>query len=356
MLRYPAATTSQKDSVQKGFSVTNKFDLLRRFVLGLALLGLLTACSSGATVAPPAASPATNASLRHIRLPMGFTPSVQFAPWYVAVDKGYFAAEGLALDFDYSFETNGVQLVGAGQLPFAIVSGEQVLLARAQSLPVVYILDWFQKFPVAVIAKAGSGINTPADLRGKHIGTPELGGANFVGLRALLAKTGIADSEVTISDIGFNQATALKAGQVDAAVVYANNEPIRLAAQGEQLNTINVSDYVSLAANGILTNEDTIAKDPDLIRKFLRAFARGLSDSIADPGAAYTISKKYVENLTDDTVEQKVLAATIDMWKAPHLGLSDPAAWDTMQRTLLETKLLSQAQDLTKTYTNEFVP
>jgi NitT/TauT family transport system substrate-binding protein len=337
-------------------SVTNKFDLLRRFVLGPALLGMLVACSSGATVAPPATTGATNASLRHIRLPMGFTPSVQFAPWYVAVEKKYFAAEGLALDFDYSFETNGVQLVGAGQLPFAIVSGEQVLLARAQSLPVVYVLDWFQKFPVAVIAKAGSGIKTPVDLRGKHIGTPELGGANFVGLRALLAKAGIADSEVTISDIGFNQATALKAGQVDAAVVYANNEPIRLAAQGEQLNTINVSDYVSLAANGILTNEDTIAKHPDLIRAFLRAFARGLSDSIADPGAAYTISKKYVENLTDDAVEQKVLAATIDMWKAPHLGLSDPAAWDTMQRTLLETKLLSQAQDLSKTYTNEFVP
>jgi len=315
-----------------------------------ALLALFLAACGGATPAP-----ATGA-LTKIRLPMGFTPSVQYAPFYVAVDKGYFAAAGLALDFDYSFETNGVQLVGAGQLPFAIVSGEQVLLARAQSLPVVYVLDWFQKFPVAVIAKAGSGIKTPADLRGKHIGTPELGGANFVGLRALLAKTGIADSEVTISDIGFNQATALKAGQVDAAVVYANNEPIRLAAQGEQLNTINVSNYVSLAANGILTNEDTIAKDPDLIRKFLRAFARGLNDSIADPGAAYTISKKYIENLTDDAVEQKVLAATIDMWKAPHLGLSDPAAWDTMQRTLLETKLLSQAQDLSKTYTNEFVP
>jgi NitT/TauT family transport system substrate-binding protein len=336
-----------------------KILMLNRFVLGLAWLALIPACGSGATVAPPGLAPttvaATNSSLRHIRLPMGFTPSVQFAPLYVAVDKGYFAAEGLAIDFDYSFETNGVQLVGAGQLPFAIVSGEQVLLARAQSLPVVYVMAWFQKFPVAVIAKAGSGIKTPADLRGKHIGTPELGGANFVGLRALLAKAGVADSEVTISDIGFNQATALKAGQVDAAVVYAN-EPIRLAAQGEQLNTINVSDYVSLAANGILTNEDTIAKDPNLIRAFLRAFVHGLSDSIADPGAAYTISKKYVQNLTDDTVEQKVLAATIDMWKAPHLGLSDPAAWDTMQRTLLETKLLSQAQDLSKTYTNAFVP
>jgi NitT/TauT family transport system substrate-binding protein len=287
---------------------------------------------------------------------MGFTPSVQFAPFYVAVDKGYFAAEGLAIDFDYSYETNGVQLVGAGQLPFAIVSGEQVLLARAQSLPVVYVMDWFQKFPVALIAKTSAGIKTPADLRGKRIGTPELAGANFIGMRALLAKAGVAASEVSVSAIGFNQASALQAGQVDVAVVYSNNEPVRLAAQGVALSVINVSDYVSLAANGILTNEDTIAKNPDLIRAFLRAFARGLSDSIADPGTAYTITKKYVSNLSDDVVEQKVLALTIDMWKAPHLGMSDPAAWQTMQQTLLDTKLLSQAQDLSKTYTNDFVP
>jgi NitT/TauT family transport system substrate-binding protein len=249
-----------------------------------------------------------------------------------------------------------VQLVGAGTLPFAIVSGEQVLLARAQSLPVVYVMDWFQKFPVALIANANAGIKTPADLKGKRIGTPELAGANFVGLRALLAKAGVAPSDVTVSAIGFNQASALQAGQVDAAVVYANNEPIRLTAQGVALSVINVSDYVSLAANGILTNEDTVAKNPDLIRAFLRAFTHGLSDSIADPGAAYTISKKYVSDITDDAVEQKVLAATIDMWKAPHLGLSDPAAWETMQQTLLDSKLLSAPQDLSKTYTNEFVP
>src|SRR5579859_160467 len=352
----------------KGSTVKRYKPWFNRVGLVLAVAALLTACGAPAgTPAPTAvvaataagsAAPAatTNGALRHIRLPMGFIPSVQFAPFYVAVDKGYFAAEGLAIDFDYSYETNGVQLVGAGQLPFAVVSGEQVLLARAQSLPVVYVMAWFQKFPVAIIAKADAGIKTPADLRGKRIGTPELGGANFVGLQALLAKAGVPASAVTINNIGYNQATALQAGQVDAAVVYANNEPIRLTAQGQQLSVINVGDYVPLAANGILTNEDTIAKDPSLIRAFLRAFAHGLTDTIAQPAEAYTISKKYVTNLTDDALEQKVLAATIAMWQAPHLGMSDPAAWTTMQQTLLDTKLLAQPQDLSKTYTNEFVP
>jgi NitT/TauT family transport system substrate-binding protein len=287
---------------------------------------------------------------------MGFIPSVQFAPFYVAVDKGYFAAEGIEVEFDYSFETDGVGFVGANKLPFAVVSGEQVLLARAQGLPVVYVMAWFQKFPVAVIAKADSGITQPADLLGKKIGTPLLNGANFVGLRALLAKAGVKAEDVTVEAIGFNQVPALSAGQVDAVVVYANNEPIRLAALGEKLNTIPVGDFVSLAANGLLTNEDTLAQEPELIRGFVRALAKGIQGTIANPDEAYTLCKKYVAELKDDAVEKQVLAATIDMWKTDRIGYSNPAAWETMQATLLDTGLLTTPVDLSRAYTNEFLP
>jgi NitT/TauT family transport system substrate-binding protein len=316
-------------------------------ILSLAL----AACAGNA----PAASP-TPAGPRHIRLPMGFIPSVQYAPFYAAVDKGYFAAEGLEIEFDYSFETNGVKLVGANELPFAVVSGEQVLLARAQGLPVVYVMAWFQKFPVAVMAKADAGIQAPADLKGRKIGTPTLDGANFVGLRALLADAGVKPEEVTIDAIGFNQVPALLAGQVDAVVVYANNEPLRLAAQGEALSVIAVGEFVPLAANGLLTNEATIAAEPDLVRGFVRALTRGLNDAIRDPDEAYAIARKFVPELTDEALEKQVLAATIEMWKADRLGYSDPTAWETMQATLLDTGLLTARVDLGKAYTNEFVP
>ncbi|MCC6188064.1 MAG: ABC transporter substrate-binding protein [Anaerolineales bacterium] len=336
---------------------------MRRLSFVLAAMTLVAACGSAGPAAPQATATSSaaavatpGAGLRTLRLPMGYIPSVQYASFYVADAKGYFADEGLALEYDYLFETNGVQLVGSGELPFAVVSGEQVLLARAQSLPVRYVMAWFQEFPVAVIAKREAGISAPADLVGKTVGVPALEGASYIGLLAMLDGAGVDVEDLTLQNVGFNQVAALEAGQVDAVVVYANNEPIRLAAQGMQLNTIKVSDYASLAANGILTNEATLADDPELVRGFLRALLRGLEDALADPEGTYAIVKQYVAGLTDDALEQQVLAATMEMWRAERLGFSQPEAWETMQATMLASGLLAAPQDLALTYTNDYLP
>ena len=133
----------------------------RTVVLAVVAALMLSACSE-------AAAPEGKA-LTKIRVPMGYVANVQYAPFYIAVDKGYFAEEGLDVEFDYRFETDGMKLVGAGELPFAVVSGEQVPLARAQGLPVVYVMHWWQKFAVAVASLAAQNIKAPADLAGKSL-------------------------------------------------------------------------------------------------------------------------------------------------------------------------------------------
>jgi NitT/TauT family transport system substrate-binding protein len=290
---------------------------------------------------------------------MGYIPNVQYAPFYVAVDKGYFAAEGIELEFDYSFETEGMKLVGAGKLPFTLASGEQVPLARAQGLPVVYVFQWWQKFAVGVASLAEKNIRKPADLNGKTIGLPIFGGASYIGWKGLVWKAGLDESTMKVNDINFTQVAALSQDTVDAAIVYVNNEPIQLQQAGKAVNVIRISDYTNLVANGIVTNEDTIAKRPDLVRGMVRATLRGLRDTLDKPDEAFAICKKFVDALGKDEnvdgVQKQVLAASIELWKAPELGKSDPANWQTTIAVLKQMKLLTGDVPTDKLFTNRFV-
>ncbi len=296
--------------------------------------------------------------LTKIRLPMGYIPNIQYAPFYVAVEKGYFRDAGIEIEFDYKFETQGVSLVGAGELPFALVSGEQVLLARAQGLPVTYVAAWYQQYPVSVVAKSELGILIPQDLKGKKIGLPGLFGANYVGLRALLFEAGMSEEDVTLDSIGFNQVDLLAAGQQDIVVGYAANEPIQLRASGIAVTELRVADYVQIASNGILASEKVIDENPDLVRAFVGAFLKGLADTIAIPDEAFRLSESHIPNFADldQAVQMQVLETSIEQWRADRLGYSEPQAWENMQDVLFQMGLIPEEVDLSKAFTNEFVP
>jgi NitT/TauT family transport system substrate-binding protein len=289
-----------------------------------------------------------------VRLPMGYIPDPQYAPFYVALDKGYFREAGFEVEFDYSFETDGVALVGAGELPFAIVSGDQVILARAQDVPVVYVMEWFQRFPIAVISKAEAGIERPQDLVGRNVGLPGFFGASYVGYAGLLEAAGLSQDDVNANDIGFTQVETLLADQAEAVVGYANNEPLQLEALGEDINVIYVADEVDMVANGLITNEALIADDPDQVRRFVAATLRGVADTLADPQEAFEISKKYVEGLADE--RYNVLEASLPLWQSETPGVTEMESWQRAQDALLAIGFIdAPLENLTAAFTNDFV-
>ena len=324
--------------------------------LMLIITLLLTSC-----VQPTAEKPSdtvTASTPVKVTLPVGYVPNVQFAPLYVAIDKGFYSAEGLDVSVDYSMENDNTVLVGTGDLQFAIVSGEQVLLARAQQLPVVYVMAWYQQYPVGIAARTSAGIKTVDDLRGKKIGLPGLYGASYIGAIALLDAYGLKQSDVTLDSIGYSQVAALAAGQEDAVVIYTANEPLQLDQEGVDYVLFKTADAVNLVANGLITNEETIKNNPDLVRKMVAATLKGIQYTIDHPDEAFEISKKYVDNLenADQAVQKQVLLNSIEQWKTSTPGFSTPDAWENMQNILLKMGLLTDPLDLSQAYSNSYLP
>jgi NitT/TauT family transport system substrate-binding protein len=174
----------------------------------------------------------------------------------------------------------------------------------------------------------------------------------------LLFSAGLSESDVKLEEIGFNQVELVASGKQDIVVGYAANEPIQLKAQGIDVTELRVADSVQLASNGILASEKIIAEDPQLVNAFVEAFLKGLKYTIENPDEAYALSATYIPNFADldEAVQKKVLTTSIEMWKTDHLGYSDPQAWKNMQDVLLEMGLITEKMDLSKTFTNEFVP
>lgn len=330
----------------------NKRYIAKSFLFILCI-GLLSSALTGCGLMPTEKP----GSLTPITLNLTYIPNIQFAPIYVAIENGYFEEFGLEVSINYGNEADMIALVGSGNQTFMIASGEQVLLSRAQGVPVVYVAAWYQDFPVGVVSFTDKDIRVPVAMSGKDIGIPGLFGASYIGFEALRSSANLRDKDVRLIPIGFNQVESLVSEQVEASVVYVANEPVVLKSLGYEVNVIRVSDYLELVGNGIVTNEDTIKKDPDLVRKIVSAFLKGVVFSQDSPELAFEICKGFVENLdsSDGYVQRDILTESIKLWQTDEPGYSAASGWINMQQLLLDIELLQAPIDLEEAFTNDFI-
>ncbi len=323
-------------------------------LLGLAIGLALTACA--ALTPAPAGTPTP----REVVLALGYIPSVQFAPFYVAQEKDFFAEEGLSVEFRHGFETDFLKLVAAGEIPFVVASGEEVILARAQGLPVTYVAEWYTRFPVAMFALKASGIRTPKDIEGRTLGVPGPFGATYIGWKAIVYAEGIDETQVRVESIGFTQAAAVGEGKVDAAMDYIVNGPVRLRLAGEEVVVFPVADYINLPSNGLVTNERLLREEPELVVRMTRAMLRAIEYTLSRPDEAFAIALRYVPEAggEQEAASRAVFDASLPLWTPPdgeRLGHSDPTQWQEAEAFMRAMGLLDRAVDVTRIMTNDFV-
>jgi NitT/TauT family transport system substrate-binding protein len=301
-------------------------------------------------------------SVKKTTIAMTYIPNVQFAPWYVAAEKGFFKAEGLEVNFDYRMDIDALPLVASGKIDFAIAGGDQVINARSHDIPVIYLATLYAKFPPAIIALSKSGIRTPQDLKGKRIGLP-LYGTSLLAVKAILNKAGVAEKDVQLIDVGYTQISSLTSGKVDAVVGFANNEPLSLIAEGYPINQIDSWHYFPLVGHGLITGADTIAKNPKLVRAMVKATVRGMQYSLEHPDEAYAICLKYVPDISKDSqgLQKKIFESSMQLWENEYtrqhgIGMTDPKTWVDSQKFMHQYGLVDKETPVEELLNLKFIP
>jgi NitT/TauT family transport system substrate-binding protein len=321
---------------------------MRRSAWTLVAVGMLLAviAATGALMTPAGAQGTTKVSLR-----LKWLPQAQFAGYYVAQAKGYYAAEGLDLTINPGGPNVVAEnLVASGSDTFGHGGGfESLLASRDKGLPLVGIGVLFQKTSFGFVTKKGSGITKLEDFRGKKVSTWYTG-AQFI-LRGMLAAKGIAPGDVIEVPQGVTM-TPFISGEIPVATVTWFNELQTLYEQGmKDLLLFDPSEYgVVIPREVLIVTEETVTKNPALVQKFLRASLRGWKDAITNQKEAVDILMKVQPQLNRAHQENMIReVAKLVLWGpggARGIGVMDRGALEYTHKFLLEHKQLKAPVNL----------
>lgn len=281
----------------------------------------------------PVSGLAENKELRDLDVVLDWYPNALHAFLYMAIEKGYYAEEGLRVNIRFPANANdAISLVAAGRAQVGLYYQQDVIQSRAnQQIPVKSIGAVVQAPLNIVLSLKEKNINSPKDLVGKTVGYAgtELSEALT---RSIMTYVGADPTDVTLIDVGFDLMSSMTTGNVDATIgCLVNHEVPQMEEEGFEVSWFRPDDYgVPTYYEGIfLANDRMIEQEPEVLSAFLRASARGFADMKADPEEALRVllGNQSAENFPlSETVERKSIATLLPLMEtsdAPFLSQSD---------------------------------
>jgi ABC-type nitrate/sulfonate/bicarbonate transport system substrate-binding protein len=326
---------------------------MKRLLVGLvALVMLASGCGGGD-------SESSAAEKKKLKVMLDWTPNTNHSGIYLAKEKGYYDDADLDVEIVQPGEQGGLASLGAGSVDFAVSVQESLTPARVEGVPVVSVASLVSTNTSSLMSLSSSGITRPKDLEGKTYGG--FGGELEKALISSLVKCDGGDpNKVKWAEVGnADYRAGLEQKQFDFVWVFEGWDVLRLRNEGVSINTLPFANYFNCIPDWytplLATSEKMIASDPDTVRTFISATARGYREAIADPKAAADALLKGAPELDEKLVRAssdylaKYYAAPGKKW-----GEQTPAVWTDFTNYLRTSNILTKDFDPSKAYTNDF--
>ena len=282
-----------------------------------------------------------------------------FAPWMLAKHKGYYKVEGL--DVEFQSGKGGVDTakqVGAGNADIGGGVGDTAVIVRPNDIPVKAVAVLGGKSLALIVVHADSGINSPKDLKGKKISAQALVDTTYYALLGTLASQGLSKADVEVQPAGpVNVWKFFAAKQVDAMV----GVPDFLASAetaGAKVKVFPTHEYFENMAQAIIASDDMIKKNPEMIRKVVRATLKGMADIMKDPVQA---TKDYVEAVPQHKGKEEEMGRVLAYYAKfvypgqKTLGEMDEARLAKLQDFYVKQGIIQKATPVKDLYSNDFI-
>jgi len=282
-----------------------------------------------------------------------------FGPIRLAQGKGYFQQAGLTVNF--ATGRGGVDVakqVGAGNVPLGGIVADAPIIVRQNGVPVKIVCLFGGKGFMQLVVRADSGIEKPADLKGKTITVMSFQDTTFYALLGLLASAGLTKDDVDIQS----------AGPVGVWQMVATGKSVGMAgvpdwippveAAGVAIKVIPTDEFFPHMAQAIAASDQIIKDKPDLVRAFVKAALHGMKDIMDDPDAAATDFVKFVPEWTGKEGQVKEAFAYYDKLIYPgqkELGAVDPERMAKLQDFYLKAGIIEKKSPVDDLFTNQFI-
>ncbi|MFD0870623.1 MULTISPECIES: ABC transporter substrate-binding protein [Paenibacillus] len=326
------------------------------FVALTALL-MLTACGNKTEPAPDSAP---SDKLTDVTLVLNWFPNTNHTGLYVAQDLGYYEEAGLRVNIVPPGVNGSTAIVGSGEAAFGVSIQENVTEARIQGVPVVSIATLMQHNTSVFASPVDKNIKSPKDFEGKvygGFGSPAEEGV----LQSLMQADGGADVN-TVKIVNLGEADFFTAVQrdVDFSWIFYGWTGIEAELRGVPLNLIPLTDYsekLDYYTPLLITNEETIKEQPELVKAFLAATAKGFQYAMDKPEEAAKILLKAAPELDEELVmaSQKWISPRYQD-DAPQWGIQKKSVWVNYADWMREHGLIEQEFDADAAFTNDFLP